>query len=181
MFRRCFAMSVFFMLAAGVVSAVEPTNHGHTGGYFGVNGSYSFDNSKDLAGAQTFDSGGASAWLGYRIGQVVGLELQGEWQNGLKEIDGWSLIANLNWYPLQYWRPGEFIQPFLVTGVGIIVANLRPGKSTDLNGAFRLGGGVDFYVHEHWSIRLKGEWVTGVGRLSDVRYAPISLGVQYVW
>ena len=97
------------------------------------------------------------------------------------DINGWTLIGNLNWYPLQYWRPGEWIQPFFVTGAGIVVAKLRSGKSTDLNGAFRLGGGVDFYVAKHWSVRLKGEWVTGVGKLSDVRYAPISAGVQYSW
>jgi len=181
MVRSFVAVLVLLAFSAGSASAVEPTDHGHIGGYAGINGSYAIDNSKGRVDNVTFSSGAASAWLGYRIDQILGLEAQGEWSNGLHKIDGWDITANLNWYPLQWWKPGYWLQPFLVTGAGFMSAKPTPKESTDFNGAFRLGGGIDFYVHEHWSIRFKGEWVTGIGRLSDVRYAPISLGAQYSW
>jgi hypothetical protein len=137
-----------------------------------------FSNS-DLVGLQNFSSGTVSAWAGYRLDQLVGVEVQGEYNYGFSEIAAWDLIFNFNWYPLQWWLPGNRFQPFLVTGIGFMVAKPHPNRGTAVNGAFRLGGGLDFYFLEHWSVRFKAEWVTGVGKLSGARYAPISLGIQY--
>lgn len=179
MLRRILGMSVALLVLAAGQALAEPTDYGHAGGYVGVGGGYAW-NVGDLPDEIMFDSGAVSGWLGYRIDKLASIELQGEWLNGMKDINGFTIIANLNWYPLSYYRPGGFLQPFFVTGAGIMVAKL-PGRGTALNGAFRLGGGLDAYLSEHWSVRIKGEWVTGVGRLNDIAYTPITLGVQYNW
>ena len=179
MFRRLISCAALLLFVAGTASAVEPTDYGHKGGYMGVNGGYAVDNGSDRIGRLTFSSGTASAWVGYRMDQLIAIEIQGEYNHGLKDVSGWNLTGNLNWYPVQWWYPGFWFQPFFVTGGGFMIAKPVPNRSTNLNGAFRLGGGMDFYFHKHWNVRFKAEWVKGVGKLSDLAYAPITLGIQY--
>ena len=50
--------------------------------------------------------------------------------------------------------------------------------TTDVSGG---NYNLDVYLTNNWSMRLRGEWVTGVGRLNDISYAPINLGFQYNW
>ena len=48
-----------------------------------------------------------------------------------------------------------------------------------LNGAFRLGTGFDFYLTEQVALSFGYEWVTGTGFWSERDTRNITLGVQY--
>ena len=180
--RLVAATAAFFLMAAGSVSAQEDEEpeFGKIGGYAGIAGSYAVNDGRGSLGTEMFDSGGVQVWIGYRMDETLGLELQGEWQDGLKELNGFTIGGNLNLYPMAFFAPGSWFQPFAIGGVGVLSAK-QGKKSSDLNAAFRLGGGFDVYLTEKWSVRVKAEWVTGVGRLNKIAYAPMSIGAQYNW
>lgn len=187
MLRRILGVSVALLLLGALPAQAQddeedaPIEYGRIGGYAGLAGSYGIDVSKGDFRGVTFDSGGVSAWLGYRMHTLAAFEVEGEWQNGLSDVNGWNITLNVNWYLFNYFfEPNTWVQPFLVTGGGLMSAR-PPGARTAVNGAFRLGVGLDAYLTRNWSFRFTTEWVTGVGRLNDLSYVPIAFGVQYNW
>ncbi len=193
------------LAAAGVASADSEFGVGDPFGYLAVSGLAAFDDRGDLWlwnwGSADVD-GGVTARAGFRIGAPVAIELQGDWVNlkAWRKSDRWTTTANLRIYPSQIdytemtgetlfdrMGPGldsvwgifpKRLQPYLVAGAGVIGGD-PSGDDYQLNGAFRLGAGTDFYVTEQMAVSFGYEWLTGTGYWSKADTRNLTLGIQY--
>ena len=87
---------------------------------------------------------------------------------------GWNTRYTLGQTPM---TPPP-LQLYAVGGVGVMAGD-TPFDEYQLNGAFRLGGGFDYYLTEKLAVTVGTEWITGTGYWSDTAYVKISTGVQY--
>lgn len=160
--------------------------------YLGVSALAAFDDRNDLW-FPNWDSAdveaGANVRAGVRIGPAAAVELQGDWVDldDWDRNDNWTLTMNFRVYPSMY--EGEtvdlrgmlpdFLQPYLVAGVGTIGGTGDGGDDYQLNGAFRLGAGGDLYLSERVAVSFGYEWITGTGYWSERDARNLVLGLQY--
>ena len=88
---------------------------------------------------------------------------------------------NFRVYPLQMEALGGEVgrvQPYLIAGVGVIAGD-PDSDPYQLNGAFRMGAGLNVYVTEQIAIDAGSEWTVGTGFWSEASYMKFGLGVQY--
>ena len=169
--------------------------------YLAVSGLVAFDDRSDLWLWNWGDAnanGGVTARAGLRLGAPLSIELQGDWVNlaAWRNQDRWTATVNFRIYPsqLDYTEMmGEDIgagldkvwglfpkrmQPYLVAGAGVIGGQPK-NDSYQLNGAFRLGVGTDFYLTEKLAVSFGYEWLTGTGYWAGADTRNLTLGVQY--
>jgi opacity protein-like surface antigen len=140
------------------------------------------DNATDING----DDGGGLEWrVGYRMHRFFAAELlfQYYWGFEIKDknavldtvddkFDGWTMTANGKVYPV-----GGRIQPYLVAGIGALVFNEKQGDDSAF--VARMGGGVDFYITDHFVIDVEMAYLFPAGSISEFQFATFSTGIQY--
>jgi hypothetical protein len=224
--KRLLGLSVSILLLTAFSASAESEFGQDLGGYVALSGMYIRNYTEDMDGVDGADNlagivylsgledvaghtGGVTARIGYRLGPMAAIEIQGDWNMKLGETDvvyqetgdafpvaaqtdGFALTMNLRVYPLTTvidgWvgsRLEHRIQPYVVGGFGLVTTNWvyqRGGIyrfDRVLSGAYRVGGGIDFYVSKQVALTTGVDWVDGMGRLNDLGYLSASLGVQY--
>ncbi len=185
--KRVLGLGCSILLLSAFSARADSEFGQEMGAYLALAGMYTHDVSNGEYEQIVDNSYGLAPRAGFRMGSMVAIELQGDWNYGLNDISGFSITTNLRVYPLtgvidrvtgSSWFEHR-IQPYALGGVGIISAKPLHERDRVLSGAFRLGGGIDFYVTPRIALSLGSEWVTGVGRLNDLGYVTVGLGVQY--
>lgn len=199
MWKRLLGASLPILLLSAFSAQAESEFGQERGGYLALSGMYNHDVSSGSLEGYAGDSGGVTGRMGFRVGSMVAIEIQGDWNEELsegkgKKRRGFAVTTNLRVYPLTkviddlVGSSGleHRIQPYVVAGVGVITARAMthqhggtPYRERALNGAFRLGGGIDYYLTERIALSAGSEWVVGTGRLNDLGYVTASLGAQY--
>ena len=172
------AAAVFGLFAS---PAAAQTEYGQgIMGYVGLAGFYAMDSStgKDDTRIDQ-NSYGATLRGGFRLGVPLAIELQGDWNYGLRSLEAWTITTNFRAYLVQDILLDRRLQPYAVAGVGVMAGNPTGEKDYELQGAFRMGLGTNFYLTEDLALDFFGEWVTGTGSFSDVNYGKLALGFQY--
>jgi opacity protein-like surface antigen len=76
------------------------------------------------------------------------------------------------------------IQPYLLTGIGLMHSDLDVKVSAGLSGTSddflaRFGGGVEFYILPEFVLTLESNYMLPTGDASDLDHVLVSLGFQY--
>ena len=181
----------FLLVAFACVPALADTEYTRPGAYIGLAGIYAVDAS--AISAETENSMGLAARLGYRLGPNLAIEGQFEWVDGFditaragSRFESWSLTGNLKGLLLT----GR-IQPFGVLGMGVMRtrfidagAGLPPpfdvySNLTRSGFAMRFGGGVELYVTRNIVVSLDGSYVLPTGSVQDLDYVAFGFSAQW--
>jgi opacity protein-like surface antigen len=176
-------LGIAILLLAATSASAQSEYGKQIGAYLGVSGLAAYDDRQDL-GQYDDVNGGMTFRAGARIGAPVGIELQGDWNHlkAWRKDDIWVLTTNFRVYPslmdeFSGMLPDVF-QPYAVAGVGVIGGDPKD-DDYQLNGAFRLGTGFDYYFTEQVALSVGYEWVTGTGFWSERDSRNVTIGVQY--
>ena len=160
-----------------------------TGFYVGVAVAYApEDFHSDL---EADGSRGVSARAGYRVHSHVALEgrfdlleafdVEGSLAYG--EVEPWAATGGVRVFVL----PGR-IQPYVGLGMGLVSARIRGHPNDPLEPnfsqretefAFRVAGGLDFYLTPHVLLNLDAAYLGADGELSDFSFATLGGGVEF--
>jgi len=184
------ALLVSTLLLPGTAGAQSEYGMEEPAVYLAVAGLAAFDDRNDLWFPNWGDAdveGGVTARVGVRLGAPAAVELQGDWidLDAWDDNDNWTITFNMRVYPTLYEPIGleeifpKVLQPYLVAGAGALGGTGDNGDPYQLNGAFRLGAGTDFYVTEKIALSFGYEWLTGTGHWSKRDARNLVLGVQY--
>jgi opacity protein-like surface antigen len=135
---------------------------------------------------------GLGVRAGYRFLPRLAAEAQFQWFSGADveldvkankanaiQVETLTFTANLKAYLLT----GR-IQPFLLTGVGVMhldaddKMNIGIKTSGDAFVA-RFGGGLDFYINDHFAFVVDGGYLLPTGSLDNLNQVVWSVGLQY--
>jgi hypothetical protein len=162
-----------------------------TGPYLGLGGVYALENFDRGLDRSFDDSAGVNLRFGYRAFPNLAFELTYEWLEGFDSTDGIQppheydthlITANAKLLGLN----GR-CQPYALVGGGVFIVNLEhvdePGapKPYDVDAGFaaRFGGGVDFYLGQHFVINLEGTYLVPTREVKEKKYGTLGLGFQY--
>jgi len=181
--KQVSGLSIALLLVAGASAQAQSEYGREIGGYLAIAGMAAYDDRSDL-GDYDDVNGGLTFRAGFRIAAPVGFELQGDYNHlkAWRKDDIWTITTNFRIYPSMMERfegtlPDTF-QPWVVAGLGVIGGDPK-NDPYQLNGAFRLGAGLDFYLTEQVALNFGYEWVTGTGFWSNRDSRNVLLGVQY--
>lgn len=166
--------------------------------YAGLAGSYQLTNlsiwdDTDWDGA----AWGVNAKFGYRLAQTLFLQLDvdyipsidGEWESD-RSLGGEVKVLT-GMVSLKGYFPGPRVaRPYVLAGAGVMHYNISPNSTTKLLGfdsadnrrtslCYKVGGGIDFMLHPHFSIGLDGNYTVGTNRVEGVEYFNFSLGAAF--
>jgi hypothetical protein len=178
------------VVLSGVAFAEEAsgTDPARRGWYVGGGATYAFEQFPDGHGLDVEDSPGFKVLGGYRLHPNLGAELDVDYLHGFDvEVGGYDaahvrgVATTLN--GKGYLATGR-VQPYGVAGVGgLYVAGLDSSLHNVLgvNGGFltRFGGGLDVYATEHVVLNAEATYDLPTGRVSDLRFVPLTIGAQY--
>jgi hypothetical protein len=131
---------------------------------------------------------GFNLGAGLRVRRHVGLDLALEFIPSFEarsfspaDIDTTLITINGRWY-----LPGlglglsDRIQPYALTGAGILIADTR---ITPLQSDFaaRLGGGIDYWLTSALALGLNATYVLTTGDVDGLDYVSLSWGLQYTF
>jgi opacity protein-like surface antigen len=181
-------------------SDANADKYARAGWFLGVGGSYGIAPALDdqsllldfLSLSVDDNSFGVNARGGYRCNQHLSAEAEVEWLDGFEvfselgvvklgiiKVEPVAVTANVKGYLLT----GRY-QPFLLVGGGAITA--KHTASEGLTGSFRenefvmrFGGGIDVYATENVVVSVEGGYVLPFGKLDDLDYVNVGLGLQY--
>lgn len=168
--------------ADDVVAKKEtPDSYFYLGGAFVIG----IDNFDATAGLSSSDEAyGFDFWLGYRINRWVGVEgrisqitgFNARFGNEAVDFQLFSFTGNAKVYPIT----GIF-QPYAILGLGS--ANLK-GKSPSFtrkeSGVIVVvGGGIDIYVLDRFSVMAELDYVVTVGGISGSDMIQAKAGIQF--
>lgn len=141
-------------------------------------------------GSTVKQTDGFNVLFGKRVWKYLAVETQFEYANGFFEskdltsnskLTVYTTTLNAKIFPfhdlLNGFNEGR-LQPNLLTGMGFM-ATKDLGIKTSASVVFRVGGGIDYFVYERWSIYLKSAYVVPVGLLKGLRFTTTSLGLTY--
>lgn len=176
------------VLLATSAQAESVYGRGDPAAYLALSGMVTYDDIEDLKFWEYGSSDskvhyGLTGRAGFRLGAPLAIEIQGDWNdaNAWRDDDNWIMTANFRVYPVQYFMDTEdydVLQPYGVAGAGVLGGDPQ-GDKYQLNGAFRVGVGLDFYVTEQVALSAGYEWVTGTGYWSHRDSRNFIFGVQY--
>lgn len=172
--RTLLLVTALVLMALPSAAAQEELETDREAGYLGL--SYTF---ADLEGTSGDYGHGISLRMGFRMARYAALELEGDWISGLGiNDDPWNLTVNLKGiYPL---GPDDRYQPFLVVGGGIMSFSRAGDTKSNLQGAYRVGGGLDYFVTRNWVAQAVVTFVGGAANKS-INYTTVKAGVTYVF
>jgi opacity protein-like surface antigen len=170
------------LLVAAPGAQAQSVYGSELGAYLGFSAFYALDTSDnevdDIADTSDF---GLAFRGGFRVSPPLAIELQGDYNNAWTDFDLWTVTVNFRVYPLQMEAFGGDIgrvQPYLIAGAGVIAGD-PDSDPYQLNGAFRMGAGLNVYVTDQIAIDAGSEWTVGTGFWSDASYMKFGLGLQY--
>jgi hypothetical protein len=136
------------------------------------------------------DSFGVTGRGGYRCHPYVSAELQFEWLDDFEgaattatgtvrsKLEPLVMTTNVKGHLLT----GRF-QPFVLFGGGFMRMEAKAlntsFRDTDVDVALRFGGGLDIYATESIVVSVEGSYLMPTGKLDDLDYYSIGLGMQY--
>jgi opacity protein-like surface antigen len=138
------------------------------------------------------DSFGVMGRGGYRCHPRVSAELQFEWLDDFEAKI--SQIGTTQKYNAQFESlvftdnvKGHLLtgryQPFVLLGVGFMrmegKARAVSFRETNTDVAMRFGGGLDIYATEKWVVSAEASYLLPTGKLEELDYYSIGLGVQF--
>jgi len=176
---------------ANSVNAEEPKF------YVGIGASHQGINFDDDAVDWDNSTWGINAKFGYRLTPVVSFQFDVDW---IPEVDGELKSApSLNnevevhtgIFSLKgYFPNSKPVKPFIIVGAGIMHYHfdLNPGAQslgeggndddeTDL--CLKIGGGVDVFINQSFSIGLEGNYTAGRENVDGVEFWNFILGAAY--
>jgi opacity protein-like surface antigen len=177
------AMTVMLAFPAVAPAAEEGASESSGGGtnrLYGTLGAIWSNAAFDIpATANSQNSWGLDTRVGYQFHGNLAAEVQYQWgaryeitQGGaqLQTIETHAATANLKAGLLE-----SAFQPYLLFGMGIVNAQLRPGNdATDFG--LRVGGGVQVFVTEHVGFYGELGYLKAFGSLRDLDAVPIAFG-----
>ena len=118
--------------------------------------------------------------VGFRIFDPFAIELEGDYFSGFSEFNGWTATINIRTYLLEFWRenPGRF-QVYFLAGVGVMGGETDQSLSYQLEGVFRVGGGINYYFTDQLALDVSSDYITGRSSFSDFNYVKFGMGLQY--
>jgi opacity protein-like surface antigen len=178
------------VLLAASAQAENVYGRGDPSAYIALSGMATYDDIDDLAfwdygSSDSNINGGGTVRMGFRLGGPFAFELQGDFNNAKawRDDDNWVITTNFRAYPMQYFGEEgdlDIFQPYVVGGIGLIGGDPK-GDKYQLNGAFRTGLGLDFYLTEQLALTVGYEWVTGTGFWSERDTRNAVIGFQYIF
>lgn len=165
------------------------TNLGHD--YIGQRGSKPIENINSVN-----DSGGLRFWIGHRPIPYLSLEVAFQWiaafkvrsDAGKDRVALYSGSLDLKGYPLARLTDKVLegrLQPYvvvspMVTGGSVSATKRTRERSSGLLGfAIGVGGGMDYWLNESFSLNIDGRYYWGTGEIQHVDYATFALGARY--
>ncbi len=161
----------------------ESPDTARRGFFAGLGGVYAF---QDTSGPFD-DSAGIEARIGYRLLPRWAAEVQINWLEGFDstrgpevELDTYLVTLNVKAYA----ATGR-AQPYVLFGMGLLHVNTEiyqsgPNlKSTENGFAARLGAGIDLYASDHFIVNLEATYVPSAGKVDEVRFGTLGMGIQY--
>lgn len=185
MTMRVLGLGVAILLLSAASATAQSEYGGEVGAYVGGSVFYALDTSKAEFGELADEhSVGVDVRVGLRLGKPIGMELQGDWNHGLRDLDLWTITTNFRVYYSEFEAIADLfpdpLQLYIVGGVGVMGGDPRTkGDPYQVTGAFRMGLGVDYYVTENIAVDVGSEWVVGTSFFSDVSYLKVGVGIQY--
>ncbi len=134
-------------------------------------------------------AGGLRLFFGYRVHPYAAIGMSLDWTGGVdfdstagkQDVDIFTGSINIKGYPLAKWldtvAEGR-IQPYFHLSPGFIGLNNSDIK-TPLHLKFGIGGGVDYWVNESWTVHTDVEHVWSFGTLNGLDFTTIGIGGAY--
>jgi opacity protein-like surface antigen len=135
---------------------------------------------------------GINAKFGYRLTPVVSFQFDVDWipeVEGVLKSDrslGGEVAVYTGIFSLKgYFPTSKPVKPFIIAGFGIMHYDLDSTQSlgaasddkTDL--CFKIGGGLDVFINESFSIGLEGNYTAGREKVDAIEYWNFILGAAY--
>ena len=173
-----FSLLAFAAFAPGAAFADEHDededhgDYGRPGIYLGLNAVAGLNVDRRGPGDEVSGGGGLNARFGSRENELLAWEFQFEWV-AFDQIDygAWAYGVNAKFFFSE-----DRIQPYVVIGAGGMTRKDETGSATDWG--FRLGGGGDYYLSEHWALNTEFVYMVGVGGVLERDYASFSVGAS---
>jgi opacity protein-like surface antigen len=180
--RIAACLALTFSLSS-VASADESTRYARKGPYMEWAASYShFVSLEDElqksggSGLEVTDGMSGDIAIGYRLNKLVAVDGQFTYtgigdvkrnRRTIAQFEHFALTVNGRVYALT----GR-IQPYAIGGIGFQSAEIEtsslPGvKHRSTGVAFRVGGGIDFYITERFALTTAATYLVGVGAVGD--------------
>ena len=160
---------VFFTFTINAEAEVK-----EKGFYLGGGVSYALENFD--VGEFGFDNAwGLNAFAGYRLMRYIAFEGNFNWYDDFTldplgvDIQIWTLMLDVKaMYPVY----NDRLVPYLRAGVGYMdkEGSVDSFQSNDTDAAINLGGGLDYYVTDQFSLGIDGKYVGGTGDLETIEY-----------
>ena len=154
------------------------------GSQIGVEGNRPYTGVNDSSTA-----GGLRILFGYRVLPWMAWEVAADWIGGVNfshdggraELNVFTGNVQIKGYPLTNLLDKVVegrIQPYVYVAPGIIGA---AGSSiqTPMHFNLGLGGGVDFWLNESWTIAADAKYTWAFGNLNKLNFATIGVGAAY--
>jgi opacity protein-like surface antigen len=171
---------ILVLIAIPLTATAAGPDYDRNGIYVGIDGVAAIELFDD--GPLNFDNGGGvKVRAGYRWAPEFAVEGVYEWAGGFDDpigfaAKGWSLTLNSK----GYFATGR-VQPYAVAGLGGGQSEISLLGVSATAGAFimRFGGGLDYYLTEHWVVDTEIVYVLPFGNLKGTDYLSLGFGFQY--
>ncbi|MCG3176554.1 MAG: hypothetical protein MOGMAGMI_01512 [Candidatus Omnitrophica bacterium] len=149
-----------------------------------------------VAGAFNDNSIDDAAYVGlnmsYGVTPWIALGVEGGWQQGEHESEPGEVgIANIMGDVILRWHiEGQEFVPYGVLGLGAAsgYASIEDRDDRDDSAfAWKLGGGVDWFVNSNWALNFEASWTdpgdlpSGSTANDDLDYVAVGGGIKYLF
>ena len=172
-------MKKFFIILAALLVVFTFTINAEAevkekGFYLGGGVAYAWENF-DVEGVDFDDAWGLNAFAGYKLIKYIAFEGNFNWYDDFTldlfgvDIQIWTLMLDVKaMYPVY----NDILVPYLRAGVGYMDKEASAGsfEMSDSDAAINLGGGLDYYVTDQFSLGIDGKYIVGTGDLEPIEY-----------
>ena len=172
---------VIVLMACVACASQNPGVYSRPGPYIGVSVIGAGSNFKNMED-QDLDDGVGTAGIGGRFGYKLwdraAIEVAGE--GGLRfkgdavDIDVWNVMLQAKLFMGE-----ERWQPYLLVGGGWGEASMDTPRLSVDGFVARFGGGLQYYITEHWPVFIEIHYTGGFGDMEDFNYFAGHAGVMY--
>ena len=185
-----------FLLIGCVAFFAKPVKAQEKKYYVGLGANYQWTN-YDYADVVDWDESawGINAKFGYRLTPAVSFQFDVDWipevagalksdrsLNGDVEVQT-GILSFKGYFPTS--KP---VKPFVIAGAGILhydvdlnnnAQSLGEIDDDQLGICFKIGGGLDVFINQSFSIGLEGNYTAGVDKVKEIEYWNFILGAAY--